>query len=76
MTIIKNLTLKKASIEKSFLTGRPEYSLAIEAGITPDRYSKFITGMLKPRKEEREGIARVLNRPVSELFPESGASHV
>jgi len=60
-----NIPLKVALVER----GTPAYKTALEVGIHPNKLSKFIAGIQDPTKSEKESLARILNRSVSELFP-------
>jgi len=60
-----NLNLKKSLIDR----GIPAYRTAMEAGINPNRVSKFICGLAKPTQSEMEVLAKLLNKPIDDLFP-------
>jgi|APSaa5957512535_1039671.scaffolds.fasta_scaffold493252_1 hypothetical protein len=60
-----NLSLKHALIDRR----TPAYKTAFEADIHPNRLSRFITGLSRPHEEEKVRLAKVLELPVSELFP-------
>jgi len=60
-----NLSLKHALIDRK----TPAYKTALEAGIYPNRLSRFITGLSEPREDEKEKLSKLLNKPISELFP-------
>lgn len=61
----RNLSLRLA------LAAHPErnYHVAQQAGITPDRLSKFQSGLASPKDTEKKNLADVLKRPVDEIFP-------
>lgn len=51
--------------------GRQQQQVAVAAGISPMTLSGIVTGRIRePRRGTRERIARALNRPHDELFPE------
>ena len=49
-------------------TGRKQYFLAREAGISDVRLSRIVHGHVTPTAEERAALARLLERPVDSLF--------
>jgi len=60
-----NIKLKFALIER----GIPAYKTSIEAGIHPNRVSKFIAGLATPNDQEKEKLSQILGKPIHELFP-------
>lgn len=62
-----NIPLKVALIEQ----GTPAYKTAMAVGIHHTTLSKFISGIQDPTQEEKENLAKTLNRPVTDLFPPS-----
>ena len=62
-----NLPLKIAIVESQ----KPAYEIAAKLGITETRLSRIIFGRLKPREDEIKKLSELLNRNVSELFPEN-----
>jgi hypothetical protein len=62
----------KIAILESHLTQR---MLAREAGMPESRLSDIVRGWADPREVEREALARVLNRPMAELFQEGNSPH-
>jgi len=63
-----NLLLKIALTAHS----EPAYQVAIKADINPNKLSRFVMEISDPSEGERERLAKVLERPVSQLFPEAG----
>lgn len=55
-------------------SGQRQYVIARKAGIHESRFSRLVNGQLQASDEERRRLARVLRRPVPELFPEALAS--
>ena len=45
------------------------YQVAFKIGMNPNRLSRFVTGLSSPSDEEKECLARVLGKPVKDLFP-------
>lgn len=62
-----NLALKLAIIA----SGHRQYVIAGKAGIQETLLSKFITGRAEPTDEQKKALARVLRKPIEELFPEA-----
>jgi transcriptional regulator with XRE-family HTH domain len=61
-----NLRLKHALIDQQV----PAYRVAMKANINSNKLSKFIYGLARPSDLEKEQLAEVLGKPVTELFPE------
>ena len=61
-----NLKLKHALINRQI----PAYKSAIEAGINPNKVSKFVAELVNPTQQEKEALSRVLGCPAVDLFPE------
>jgi transcriptional regulator with XRE-family HTH domain len=51
-------------------TGRYQFEIALEAGMSEVRFSKIINGRIDPSPIEREKIADALGVPVGDLFEE------
>ena len=62
-----NIQLKVALIER----GTPAYKTAMAVDIHPNKLSKFISGLQDPTQKEKENLAKILNRPITDLFPSS-----
>jgi hypothetical protein len=68
-----NLALKKALIDREI----PIYKTALEAGIHPNRLSRFISGLSEARDDEKEKLSELAGKPIIELFPKTvGAESV
>lgn len=52
-----------------FQSGHKQREIALLAEIPEGRVSQFIHKRAEATREERQRLARVLNRPISELFP-------
>lgn len=52
-----------------FQSGQKQREIALLAEIPEGRVSQFIHGRAEATREERQRLSRVLNRPISELFP-------
>jgi hypothetical protein len=73
-----NFPLKRALNER-LVSNRPvpAYVSAKEAGIkNPNKIYKIVSGLVKPSDEDKENLARILDCPVDELFPEKDTIHV
>lgn len=55
-------------------SGKPQIVVAQKAKIHETRLSKIVHGHLEPTADEQKALARVLRRPIDELFPEALAS--
>jgi transcriptional regulator with XRE-family HTH domain len=53
-----------------YATAMNQNAVAKRARIDPVRLSQILTGRRDPRPQEQERLARVIGRPVHELFPE------
>ena len=61
-----NLALKVALIESR----KKQIDVAQRAGIHETKFSKIVNGYRVPSADEKRAIARILRRPIQELFPE------
>ena len=61
-----SLNLKLAVIK----SGKYQFEIALEAGISEVKFSKILKGRIEPNQNEKDKIAKVLGRPINELFPE------
>jgi transcriptional regulator with XRE-family HTH domain len=52
-----------------FSSGTTQLTVAQRTGIHESRLSKIIRGHVEPSETERKLIARVLRKPILELFP-------
>lgn len=64
-----NVALKLAI----FGSGITQIRIAKQIGIHESRLSRIIRGHDEPSEAEKKAIARVLRRPVTELFPQVAA---
>lgn len=62
-----NLALKHALVD---YPGHA-YKVAENTGILYTSISKFISGVQKPTDEQKQALAKELNKPVKELFPQN-----
>ena len=53
-----------------FTSGRRQVDIAEKTGIHESRLSNIINGRAEPNDDEKKAIARVLRRPVEQLFGE------
>lgn len=53
------------------LDGRRRYLIAALSDLAPQVFSAFVTGRLQPNDDQKKRVAKVLGRPVTELFPET-----
>ena len=60
-----NTALKLAMIERRVR----QITVAHRAGIHESRFSKIVNGHDQARADEKAAIARVLRKPVDQLFP-------
>jgi transcriptional regulator with XRE-family HTH domain len=68
--IAKSPILKLAIVARNLTQRR----VAKRAHIEETRFSRIVRGHVAPLPREQKAIARVLQRPVEELFPEALAS--
>lgn len=57
-----------------FNSGQRQIAIAKRAGMHESRLSKIAHGYLAASDDEKKTLARILRRPVEELFPEALAS--
>lgn len=50
-------------------TGRKQYFVAQQAGMSDVRLSRIINGHAEPTPGEQKALAKILQRPVAALFP-------
>ena len=67
-----NLDLKVSILK----TGKTQTEICRLTGINEARLSRIIYEYNRPRKDEKEKLAAVLNKSVSELFPEVGEAQL
>jgi plasmid maintenance system antidote protein VapI len=65
----KNTALKIAFIE----TGKTQVEVAGQMGIQAVKLSNIVNGHLEATPEEKRALARILRRPVHQIFPEVAA---
>lgn len=65
-----NLALKHAIVESR----KRQATIAAKAGIHKTRFSKIVNGHLPANEDERKRIARILRRPVVEIFGEAATA--
>lgn len=61
-----NQTILETGIKKRFIAAR--------AGMAQDRLSRIIHRYSEPSDDEKKALARVLNVPISEIFPTESSS--
>lgn len=64
-----NVALKIAIVE----SGKKQRRIASLTRISEPRLSHIVRGRIEPNDDERARIARVLERPVDQLFPDTAA---
>jgi transcriptional regulator with XRE-family HTH domain len=64
-----NMPLKLAILA----TGKKQYRIAAESGINEAIISKIVNGSREPTEAQKKALAKVLRRPVDELFPSVAA---
>lgn len=65
-----NLSLRMAIYERHMA----QADVAQKAGIDITKMSKIANGRLEATDDEKKAIARILRKPIDELFPNSKAS--
>jgi DNA-binding XRE family transcriptional regulator len=61
-----NIALKMAILN----AGTTQVVVATKAEIHPSKFSNIIRGHIEPSDDEKRAIARVLRRPIQDLFGE------
>jgi len=51
-------------------SGMTNYQIELKAGIPLTKLSRIIHGAAQPSEAEKAGLAKILGKPVQELFPE------
>lgn len=64
-----NLHLKMAIVA----SGKTQIAIAKRIGLTEPQMSRIVHGHDEPSDETKKALARILRRPVHELFPEVAA---
>lgn len=64
-----NIALKVAFME----TGTRQIAAASKLGIDEPRLSKIVNGHVEATEDEKRAIAKLLRRPVQQLFPQAVA---
>jgi transcriptional regulator with XRE-family HTH domain len=57
-----------------FQSGQKQIDIAKKVGIHESRLSKLARGHLDANDDEKRALARVLRKPIDELFPEEMAA--
>lgn len=65
-----NVALKVAIIQSKFR----QIDVAAKAGINNSKFSHIILGRAEPTIDEKKAIAKVLKRPIADLFPDEATA--